>query len=459
MKPQTNFQEESSPKREKLSFKTLLSYGCSMIGINGTATMISVHLMFFYTDVVVIAPRVVGYVMFLAQVWDAFTDPAMGYLSDHTPWKWGRRRPYILLGSIPVAISFYLLFSPPTSLSASGVAVFFGFVFLLFFTCRTVWETPYAALAPELTHDYDERTRLSAFQQVFATLGDILGTMAPVVLVGFFATRREGFSFLGIVVGIMAIGSAVMTYWGTRENPHAARKSELSIGQSLLATLRNRPYLLLVLTSSCTAVSNYTTIAVIRYLIKYWFHKESLEAVFFGAFFVGVFVSIPIWIRVIDRMGKKAAYIMVMLVYSVLLWLILLLRQDAYIIFGIAMVVAGAFNIALWLIAGSIVPDVIEWDELHVGERREGAYYGIWTLIRKGSIGGAYLIISAVLELIGYAPNVEQTDLSLLGIRLLFGPIPSVLLIIGMLIFLKYPITKQVHRELLQKIAKQRTGR
>ncbi|MBI5115360.1 MFS transporter [Candidatus Poribacteria bacterium] len=436
--------------------RTLMSYGSSMIGINGTATMISVHLLFFYTDVVAMAPKVVGLVMAIAQVWDAITDPTMGYISDYTPWKWGRRRPYILLGSVPAGISFYLIFSPPAGLSSTGIAWFFAVVFLLFFGFRTVWETPYSALAPELTLDYDERTRLSAYVQVFATFGDILGTMAPVILIGVFSTQRKDFSFIAALVGVLAIGAAVSTYWGTSENPLLAKKSALSVGQSLLATFSNRPYMLLVVTSSCTAVSNYTTIAVIRYLIKYWFRKGDLEAYFFGAFFVGVFVSIPIWIRVIRYMGKKAAYIMVMLVYSVILWLILLLRPADYRIFGIAMVVAGAFNIALWLIAGSIVPDVIEWDQLKVGERREGAYYGIWTLIRKSAIGGAYIIVSWLLDYVGYVANVEQTDKALLGIRLLFGPIPSILLIIGLLVFLKYPITKQVHKDILRQIEEKR---
>jgi GPH family glycoside/pentoside/hexuronide:cation symporter len=456
-----NYPEENARSSEnigspfsmtRLPLKTLLSYSASMIGLNGMATMISVHLLFFYTDVVMLAPRVIGAVMLAAQVWDAFTDPLLGYLSDHTPWKWGRRRPYIMLGSVPTAVFFFLLFSPPEWLSGGSLSAFFVIVFLLFFTFRTVWETPYFALAPELTLDYDERTRLSAYQQVFATFGDIIGTMAPVVLVGIFVTRRGDYSFLGFMVGVLAIGAAQWTYFGTRENPALGNRSKLSLGKSLITTLRNRPYLLLVLTSSCTGISNYTTIAVIRYVIKYWFHKGELEAYFFGAFFVGVFLSIPLWIRIINRIGKKASYIFVMLVYSMILWLILVIGPDDYIIFGIVMVFAGAFNIALWLIPGSIVPDIIEWDQLRVGERREGAYYGIWTLIRKGAIGGAYIIVTFLLEYVGYVPNVEQTDRALLGIRLLFGPIPSILLILGIIIFLKFPITKKVHQDIIRQI-------
>jgi sugar (glycoside-pentoside-hexuronide) transporter len=436
----------------KLSLKTLLSYNSSMIGLNGMSTMISVTLLFFYTDILKVGPAVVGTVMALAQIWDAITDPIIGYLSDNTPWKWGRRRPYILLGAPPAALFFFLLFSPPERLAPETIPIFFAAAYILFLTSRTIWETPYFSLAPELTLDYDERTRLSAYQQVFATFGDIVGTMAPVIFVAYFATERSGYSFLGLGVGIIAVCAAFSSYAGTRENPAFAKKSKLTLIQSLSATLSNWPYVLLVLTSSCTAISNYTTISVIRYLIKFWFQRTDLEGWFFGAFFVGVFASIPLWIKLIGRIGKKAAFIFAMVTYSVILWLIMLLGQDDYIIFGVCMVIAGAFNIALWLISGSIVPDIIEWDQLRVKERREGAYYGTWTLIRKGAIGGAFVIVGFLLEYFGYQPDVEQTERALLGIRLLFGPIPSLLLILGVIIFIRFPITKEVHEGILRQI-------
>jgi GPH family glycoside/pentoside/hexuronide:cation symporter len=269
---------------------------------------------------------------------------------------------------------------------------------------------------------------------------------------GIFATQRGDFAFLGLLVGVLAVASALFTYYGTRENPVLAKTAKLPLLKSLAATFSNTPYLLLVFTSSCTAISNYTTIAVIRYLVKYFFQREDLYPHFFAAFFVGVFISIPLWIKVINRIGKKSAYIFTMSVYAVILWLILLLGPQNYVIFGATMVIAGAFNIGLWLIPGSILPDVIEWDQLKVGERREGAFYGIWTLIRKSAIGGAFMIIGYLLAFVGYVPNAEQTPRALFGIKMLFGPIPSILLIIGIVIFLKYPITKEVHRDIVRRI-------
>ena len=439
--------------KNKLPVKTLVSYGCSMIGLNGMWTMMSVHLMFFYTDTVLMSSAVLGAAMLIAQIWDAITDPILGYISDNTSWKWGRRRPYILMGSAPAAIVFFLLFSPPASLSGISLSIFFCAIVILFFSFRTIWETPYFALAPELTQDYDERTRLSGYQQIFASIGDVLGTMAPPIFVGMiFATERQDYSYLAFVIALLAIVSALLTHRGTKENPAFAKKSELSFRESLLTTLKNRPYLILVLATACTAMSNQTTITVMRYVIKYWFHKEDVEELFFIAFFIGVFVSIPIWIKLTERIGKKAAYILTMTVYSVILCLILALRQEDYWIFLVATGVAGAFNIGLWLIPGSIMPDIIEWDQLNVGERREGAYYGVWTLIRKGGTGGAFIIVGTTLQLVSYQPNIEQTPGVLLGLRLLFGPIPALLLLIGVAIFWKFPITKQVHQDIVRQL-------
>jgi GPH family glycoside/pentoside/hexuronide:cation symporter len=445
---------DAGPSRGRLPLRTLLSYGSSMIGLNGMLTMVGVHLLFFCTEVARIGPRVVSLVMALAQVWDAITDPLMGHLSDRTSWKWGRRRPYILLGSLPTAVLFFCVFSPPTSLSAGGVSLFFAASLLLFYACRTVWDTPYCSLAPELTLDYDERIRVSGYQQVFGTVGDVVGTLAPVILVGMFATQRTGWSVVGALVAAVALASAISTYVGTRENPRLGKASQLSLIESLRATFRNRPYRFLVLTSTLTGMSNYTTIAVVRYVIKYWFRAPELEMYFFGAFFVGVFLSIPLWVRITRRVGKKAAYIGTMLVYSVILWGIMVLGRGDHLLFGVLMLLAGAFNIGLWLIPGSIVPDIIEWDQLQVGERREGAYYGIWTLIRKAAIGGAYIIIGLVLDGIGFEPGAaEQAAPALLGMRALLGPVPSVLLIIGLVIFLKFPITKRVHQDILRQLA------
>ena len=195
--------------KKKLPVMTLVSYGCSMIGLNGMWTMMSIHLMIFYTDTVLMSSAILGAAMLIAQIWDAITDPILGYISDNTSWKWGRRRPYILMGSVPAAVVFFLLFSPPIRLSGTSLSIFFCAIVILFFSFRTIWETPYFALAPELTLDYDERTRLSAYQQVFATFGDILGTMAPVICVGMFATKRQDYSYLALAVAALAIVSAL----------------------------------------------------------------------------------------------------------------------------------------------------------------------------------------------------------------------------------------------------------
>jgi len=443
----------------RLPRRTLVNYGSSAIGINAMTTMVAVHLLFFYTDVVRLAPWVVGLVMALAQVWDAITDPIIGYLSDRTKWRWGRRRPYILLGSVPAAVFFFAVFCPPKGLSASAAGIFFGVTFLLFFAFRTVWDTPYCALAPELSLDYDERTRISAYQQVFGTLGDVIGTMAPVVLVGVAVTwigigggLRSDYAAVGALVAVLAVGSALWTYRGVRENPRLSKKATLPLLKSLRMTFRNRPYVILVAASTCAAMSAYTTMAVVRHVVAHWFPDQDLEAWFFGAFFAGVFLSIPVWTRLTIRIGKKAALIGAMAAYSVLLWSALLLQPGWYVPFAVLMFLAGVFNIALWLIPASIVPDVIEWDQLETGERREGAYYGIWTLVKKAGIGGAYVIIAVLLELSGYEAGAALSHGQALVLRLLLGAIPSVLLVTGLVLFLRFPITKDLHQDIVRRI-------
>jgi GPH family glycoside/pentoside/hexuronide:cation symporter len=112
------------------------------------------------------------------------------------------------------------------------------------------------------------------------------------------------------------------------------------------------------------------------------------------------------------------------------------------------MVLAGAFNISFWLIPGSMMPDVTDWDPSKGRERREGAYYGVWTLLRKTSLGAAYGVIGLVLAGAGYVPDAAQSATVLLWLRLLFGPIPAMLLLLGAIVFVRFPITRQAQEAL-----------
>ncbi|RJP69694.1 MAG: MFS transporter [Candidatus Abyssobacteria bacterium SURF_17] len=443
---------EATTSAERLSPRTILSYAAGQLGLNVTYTSIGMHLTFFYSDVIKVSPSLVAIALLVGNAWDAITDPVMGHISDRVRWKRGRRRPFFGLGATPMALTFLLIFSPDTLSARGWLAFYLTAVIVLLFTFRTIVETPYIALAPELSLDYNERTRISAFRQLFATVGDIIGAMGPLIALQIFVSRTGAYSAFGIVAAFLTIVGFVAAYRGTTESGQFSKKSSLSFTTAFKATLTNKPFLIIVATLMLTIIANNCTVALVLFIAKYWFLSEALATNFMVAFFIGAFASIPFWIRLAATVGKKAAYIIDITLYGILLCAIFILKQDAHLAATFIMGVAGFFNLGLWILSGSIVADVVEWDQLRTGERREGAFAGIQSFIIKAAQGVGLALVNVALDIIGYVPDVPQSAATLRNLKILYGLVPGVIFWTGAAIFLFYPITKKTHALMLAEI-------
>ena len=221
---------------EKIGLRPLLIYAQAQTGLNLCVTLIGLHLLYLYTDRHGLSPSLAGLAFFLALVLDALTDPIVGNISDRARFKSGRRRPFFF-ASIPMAVCYYLLLSPPR-LHAGLFVWFFGFYFLML-TSRKFYETAYGALMPELTLDYDERTKLSTFRILLGTVGDISGALLPFAASYLFA-RGTDFKVTGAVCGLIVAGGAMLAYAGLRERAEfstlersqAVRVDQIDRGQS-----------------------------------------------------------------------------------------------------------------------------------------------------------------------------------------------------------------------------------
>ena len=430
------------------------SYGVSQFGLNAIGTAFGINALYFYTEVVLFNSAYFGIIMLIGQVWDAVSDTMMGYFSDNTKWKKGRRRPFFLIGAIPLGITFFMVFSPPIMSQPATFVYLLSFV-LLMYTSRTVFETPYLALAPELTPDYNERTTLSGYKQFFGTLGDATGAMVPLILLDyvFHGQRRPTHFYYGLLAAAIMIVFAEITRRGTFEKPGIAKKTQIGIIESFKAVAKNRPYLIFIFTSTAAQIGNNIVTYLVLFITKWWFLDESLALWFFLFFFIGATVSVPVWVFLSNRIGKKFTYIIGLGGYALLLSSIMLIPRSAHDTIRVIMFFAGFFNVGLWILAGTVGPDVIEWDEYHTGKRREGVYAGVWTFVYKAGIGLAIALVGFALKIIHFDPELPaQTDETLFGMRMLFGPIAAIFLFAGAATFLFYPITKRKHEEIRRLI-------
>lgn len=445
---------DTQKPNDRLGLKTHISYGVSQFGICCIQTAFGINALFFYTTILKFDSALFGTILLVGRLWDGVSDPLMGYLSDNTKWRRGRRRPFLVPGGILYGIAFFLIFSPPRLHSSATMFAYLLVLILLMFTGRTVLETPYLALAPELTPDYSERTKLSGFKQVFGTLGDASGAILPLLLLGaFHHERRPAHLLFGLIACGLTIMFAAITRWGTFEKPGLAHKTQIGVAESFKAVARNKPYLIFIFSSTMAQMGNNIVTYLVLFLTKYWFLDEGLATRFFAVFFMGALCGVPVWVRVANWIGKKWAYITIMTGYGLLLTTILIFPRDAINPITVVMFFAGFFMTGLFVLASALAPDIIEWDEFHTGKRREGVFSGVWTFSFKCGIGFAIMFVGFALKIINFdAELAVQTDSTLLGLRILFGLISALFLFAGALAFLAYPISKRRHEEIRRLI-------
>ena len=436
----------------KLTLKTKIGFGICDLGGNLFFTVIAFLLLNYLTDTVGIAAGLAGAIIMVGKVWDAVTDPVIGYISDRTNTRWGRRRPFILFGSFPLFLAMIVMFSNPglegqTALFIWGVAAF-CFLSLAY----TLVNIPYSALTPELTRDFHERTVLNGYRFGFAVVGTLIGAGAALPLVRAFADRNTGFTVMGAVFGFAMLATALVTFFTIRE-PDNREQPKTGFFETYAKVFKSRPFVIILLTYALhvTALTIVSGIAI--YYFKYIHNDEPKTTIAMLILLATAMIFIPVSVVLSKRIGKKLVYGIGMLVFAVAIMFLFLFGHVREINFSFAMMFfAGTGMGFTYAIPYAMVPDAIENDYLMTGERTEGAFYGIWTFCFKIGQAIALGITGAILSLSGYVPGIAQTDSAQLGIRVLLGPVPAVIFLLAIIMLWFYPINEERYNEILTKI-------
>jgi glycoside/pentoside/hexuronide:cation symporter, GPH family len=445
---------------DRLTAATKILYGIADLGIAMLTASLQFFLLFFYTDVLDINPALAGTALMVGKLtWDAVNDPVFGYLSDRTRSRWGRRRPYMILGAIPLGLTAWLLYSIPGGLT--GAAAFLAILgsFLLFDTMHTLVSVPYYALTPEMTHDYDERTSLTAVRMVFSVVGYILGAAGTTAIAGTFQSalgwsRAGGYSGMGLVFGLITAATVLATGLRARERPAAeVRPSTLPPLSAFRQTFRNRPFMILVGAFFVSSFSFTLMTALLPYFLTYQLGMEAQIPIVLLVMLGTIGLFLYPWKWVSDRINKGPAYALGLFIACLGVIGTFFLPYGPSPLVYLAAFVAGLGFSGQWVFPWGMLPDVIEVDQRLTGERREGVYYGIWAFLSKftGALGIA--VSGWALGLFGYMPNVAQTETARLGIRLFFGPVPAVAILLSLPLLIWFPITRASHRRLREELA------
>ncbi len=422
----------------EVPLRTKLLYGSGEVTISAKNAALNQFLLFFYADIVHLSPALVSAAIFIGKLWDAVTDPVMGYVSDTTRSRWGRRRPYVAVSAVPVGMCFFLLFSPPVA-SITATFLHLLLIYVLLNTFFTVFATPYIAWGAELAQDYHERTAVVQVRSLFGVLGGVIGATAPVAIANRFNDQRWGYAVMAAVLGMVMAVTVLLTGLGVRERArqHVALPSLAHFIHGLRQTFRNRDFRVVFITFCLMTVAASLGQAIQLLVVKYWLQMYDFFPVIALTFAVSFAASFPFWLHLSRRVGKRRAMMSGLLLGSVapLGWVIVQPGQRVAML--VFVFVAGAVTGSMTLVMSSAV-DVIDFDELETGERREGAYFGIWTLGLKTMSACGILLSGALLQLVGYVPGQTQDPRTMWWLVMMVGPLQAVVHFIGLLMFRRF---------------------
>jgi GPH family glycoside/pentoside/hexuronide:cation symporter len=445
------------PTSKKFAY-ALPAFFLAVVGIP-----IYVYIPKFYTDVVGVDIAILGFILFSVRIFDAVTDPLLGYLSDRTHSRMGRRRPYIAFGAVLLALTMFLLFNPP-EFSTTIATLWFAVTIYALFLCWTSVVVPYESLGPEITFDYNERTGLFGLRDGFLIAGTLLAAGSPAIVQWLFGLpgdnqgERAKFFYIAAIYAPLLIGSCWWCVMAIRELPRRVKHQHIGIWNGLRQTGRNRPFMILLIAYTVSAIGNNLPATLILYYVQYVLKSDMGDAFLLLYFVTGV-IFLPAWIAIARRTGKKAAWLASMAVNTGAFIGVFFLGPGDAFIYGILVFISGIGFGATLAIPSAIQADVIDYDELLTGERREGQYIGLWSIAKKfaAAVGvGAGL---SILGLVGYTPNVEQSEQVQLTLRTLYALVPSLCNIIAFIIALAYPITGSVHKDIRSAIVQRQKGR
>ena len=435
---------------EKIGLRPLLIYAQGQTGLNLCQTLLGLHLLYFYTDRKGLSPSLAGLAFFLALGIDALTDPWVGNISDRARFKSGRRRPFFL-ASIPMGLCYYLLLSPPPL--GTGLFIWFLSFYFLMLTSRKFYETAYGALMPELTLDYDERTKVSTYRQLLGTIGDISGALLPFAASYLFA-RGTDFKITGAICAIVVAGGAMLAYINLRERSEFSTRERSRLLASLKSVAGNRPFVILLIAYTLAVMAINIPTVLLRFLATYWYHDENAAARWLIAYFAGSVVSYPFWFRITVRFEKKPAFVVAMVCNALGSLAFMLLTRQSTLALYLLMAFSGFSAIGIWVTQMSASADVIEWDEERTGQRQEGAYGGITSMSIKMAVAITLLLVGPVMSWVGYKPGGNGiTPQAGDNLRALFAIGPASIYLLSALVFSRYPITRETHRAMRDRLA------
>lgn len=443
-----------------LPFRTKAVYALGDHTINLCLASLLFLFPSFLTETAGMRPALAGLVPLVGRLVDAFSDPAMGRLSDATLWRAGRRRPYFLIGMLPLGGAFAALWWAVPDDGGSGQFIYYAGAYVLFSVASTVVAVPYLSLIPEMTSSYDERTSLNAFRAVGAILGALLAAAVLPFVVKAFGGDAAAWQRMGLLAGVYVVLPWIFVHRVTFERPAAQRPPQEPFFRSLISRFQHRSYVVLVGLFLLGRIAIDMTSSMFPLFFMYRLERPEDFSWTMLVFLSTVALSMPVWNAVARRVDKRTIFLMgaCWWVGSQVFLFLATPEWSRWIVF-VGAAIGGVGYAAADMIPWSMLGEVVDEDELESGERREGLYFGLFTFLRKA--GGALGVAGAfaVLDLAGYRGGQAVEDAPVEWIRAFTAVFPAVFVVLAAIVALRFPLGRARHAEILGELELRRAAR
>jgi GPH family glycoside/pentoside/hexuronide:cation symporter len=435
-----------------LSWIAIFDYVAPTFGLGFMFLMIAIYLMKFGTDVLGIPAAIMGGILFFGRsIWDATVDPIVGYFSDRTNTRLGRRRPWLLASVIPLAVTFVVLWSPPRELGATYTTLWMAAIVVAFYTSTSLLIIPHTALGAELTDSYHDRTRIFGGRHVVTTLGSFAAVAGLSALQTSSDVRRTIF---GLAIGA-AVATALATVWTVvrlRERPEFQGRGAEQPYRAFRDVIANPHARLLLFVFGIESLGAATIGVLTPYVAEYVVKRPAAGPPAIALYMVANVLFVPVWLPLSRRFGKKALWLGSMLLTAASFGSMMFLYEGSIALLNVLAFLAGTAASCGNMLAPSIQADVIDWDEHATGERKEGSYFAAWNFVFKVANGLTLQLTGLVLSFSGYVPNVEQTPGVKLTILALYGLFPMACYLIGAALFGRFKLDEAGYAEIRSEL-------
>lgn len=436
---------------QRISAGVLWAYSLPAAAVQFTYLLFTIFYVNYGTDVLLLAPWLMGLLFSLTRIWDAVSDPVAGYLSDRTRSRFGRRRSWMFAAAIPLGLAYMALWNPPLALGATGTAVWVGVALFLYSTSFTAFLMPHEAMGAELTTSYHERTRLFGLKHLVFTLGSFgaLGVM-------YVFTTAEDIRAAALTAttmgGVMVAVVIVLSVRRLKERADFQGRGSTNLIRAFGDVWRNRHARLLLFVFGIENLGTASVALLTPYVMKYIVKAPEATVPMLLAYFVPNLLFPYVWIRVSRHTGKKRLWLAAMSVMTLgFAGLFFVGEGTVLYMMGCSAVLGIGWSCGA-VLAPSVKSDVIDYDDLQTGERKEGAYFAVWNLVRKSAMGIVAIITGFALQLADYTPNVEQSEQVIWTMRVLFSGVPTLFYILGILFFIRYSLNESEHRNIVERL-------